>query len=619
MTVSSIIPVNNYAGNGSTKSFDFDFLIESTNELLVTHISENEVSTVLKYGIDYSIAEVGNVNGSYIIFPLLGSSFGILKNTETISLSLNLEIKQESKFENSSYLDLSVLEWTFDYIIRILQMLNRKIDRCVKVKEGLSETPDNVINTIAVLQDQCQKNAIIAEQYAQEAKAVIEENISWGKIYGEIENQNDLKTVLSSKADISLCDEIVWNKVYQCNAVETGIVNSDPKIYSDILNYAHSTFEKSKFTVVGSPTITDDGLLGTCSVNNGVTLNGITLNDLKGHSWRITGRSIYSDNNTAECIIKLSGSSSNNYQAFGSVIVNWSQRQIWVRLKTGDSGSISTEGTKIQYSFNADVNVVDVGLEFDIDTGTYSLYFASDGATLVKVGEWISTSENKELYYINTAPSMLITVGMGSDGDFYNKNLIDLKQISVWANGVPVFNGNKTGTDTYTINEEETQIPYTLSKTGSKIVDVYYRDLVQDLYSQTGEALYYTLDEQNQNFTLPMGEVYGMIEKKLDAEKTPHIIETYNDGQNWYRIWSDGWIEQGGYIGAITSGTLTFLKPFTNTNYSVLCTPRDVSSPPRVTVWNNATAANIQYSTTVQSGQSVGAGYTSSSWYAFGY
>ena len=58
------------------------------------------------------------------------------------------------------------------------------------------------------------------------------------------------------------------------------------------------------------------------------------------------------------------------------------------------------------------------------------------------------------------------------------------------------------------------KIPYTESKTGSKIVDAVYRDRVEDVYEQYGQANYYTLDEENKNFTLPMGEIYGMIEDK---------------------------------------------------------------------------------------------------------
>lgn len=47
------------------------------------------------------------------------------------------------------------------------------------------------------------------------------------------------------------------------------------------------------------------------------------------------------------------------------------------------------------------------------------------------------------------------------------------------------------------------------------------------------------------------------------------IVETYLNGTNWYRIWSDGWIEQGGSHSGGTSSTINLLKPFANTNYTL--------------------------------------------------
>lgn len=48
-----------------------------------------------------------------------------------------------------------------------------------------------------------------------------------------------------------------------------------------------------------------------------------------------------------------------------------------------------------------------------------------------------------------------------------------------------------------------------------------------------------------------------------------YVVESYNDGTNWYRKYKSGWLEQGGFFtcndGAQTS--ITFLKPFANTNY----------------------------------------------------
>lgn len=43
------------------------------------------------------------------------------------------------------------------------------------------------------------------------------------------------------------------------------------------------------------------------------------------------------------------------------------------------------------------------------------------------------------------------------------------------------------------------------------------------------------------------------------------IVESYRNGNDWYRVWSNGFIEQGGYESNISSSgkTITFLKPFT--------------------------------------------------------
>ena len=52
------------------------------------------------------------------------------------------------------------------------------------------------------------------------------------------------------------------------------------------------------------------------------------------------------------------------------------------------------------------------------------------------------------------------------------------------------------------------------------------------------------------------------------------VTQTYTNGTSWYRVWSDKWCEQGGITGSYASGTLiTLLKPFANTNYSVMLIP----------------------------------------------
>lgn len=84
---------------------------------------------------------------------------------------------------------------------------------------------------------------------------------------------------------------------------------------------------------------------------------------------------------------------------------------------------------------------------------------------------------------------------------------IDLNSIKIYVDGDLVY-------------QPCLKIPYTESSTGSKVANAIYRSRVKDAYEQGYlDYSYYTLDEDNGNFTLPMGEIYGMIEniKKLLA------------------------------------------------------------------------------------------------------
>lgn len=54
---------------------------------------------------------------------------------------------------------------------------------------------------------------------------------------------------------------------------------------------------------------------------------------------------------------------------------------------------------------------------------------------------------------------------------------------------------------------------------------------------------------------------------------TAYITEKWSSGTSWYRKYSDGWIEQGGYISVAygsNTTTVTFPKSFAGTSYTVV-------------------------------------------------
>ena len=56
------------------------------------------------------------------------------------------------------------------------------------------------------------------------------------------------------------------------------------------------------------------------------------------------------------------------------------------------------------------------------------------------------------------------------------------------------------------------------------------------------------------------------------------MTSTYSSGTSWYRIWSDGWIEQGGRITSAGITSITLLKPHKDTNYCIAVAQKGASS-----------------------------------------
>ena len=66
--------------------------------------------------------------------------------------------------------------------------------------------------------------------------------------------------------------------------------------------------------------------------------------------------------------------------------------------------------------------------------------------------------------------------------------------------------------------------------------------------------------------------ISALENSKVDKAGNAWVVESYRNGTEWYRVWSDGWLEQGGRI-TDSRATLTFLKPFANANYYINALP----------------------------------------------
>jgi hypothetical protein len=118
-------------------------------------------------------------------------------------------------------------------------------------------------------------------------------------------------------------------------------------------------------------------------------------------------------------------------------------------------------------------------------------------------------------------------------------------------------------------------------------------------------------------FNFPMCTTKPTTTSTASNDSVAVVTQNYLNGQSWYRVWSDGWIEQGGRVasGNGNTATVTLLKPFKDTNYGVF--------------WNNIGnigGAHEEWNTTITSASQFkirlyGYIYEVSNimWYACGY
>ncbi|WP_278541921.1 phage tail protein [Oxalobacter formigenes] len=79
------------------------------------------------------------------------------------------------------------------------------------------------------------------------------------------------------------------------------------------------------------------------------------------------------------------------------------------------------------------------------------------------------------------------------------------------------------------------------------------------------------------------GDMNAKLDKSVDGKPVRYVTDAFSDGTNWFRTWSDGWLEQGGTYDhgkneAAWTDTITLPQPFANASYTVSLTQLDAST-----------------------------------------
>jgi len=320
------------------------------------------------------------------------------------------------------------------------------------------------------------------------------EKTEYGDLFGNIENQTDL-----------------YNALYS-SRIFTKAMCDDPRGYAIVkaLRESAKYFDINKFTVIGSPTITEEGIASGFSNSDYITM--LPLSVFKNKSWTVECKTLLTYSNNCWC---WPWKCSEGWNAWGSigVFIASGNLQVCLYTRTGVSEDANNEGIRVSKGYaGIPSEYIKTKLVFDLDTGTYTLY-ADIGEGYELIGSHVATTTNPQLYYIDTAPNALMCVGCGTDNQPMKFD-IDLKSYIFTINGETIFRGysEHTGTDTYPLYN--ITIPYVESRDGVKIVDVQYKDLVDQLYDLTGQGNYIIIDEANEEFRLPLPDLYSQLENK---------------------------------------------------------------------------------------------------------
>ena len=223
-------------------------------------------------------------------------------------------------------------------------------------------------------------------------------------------------------------------------------VETNEGVYQNVYDLKHSTFDLSKFTVVGSPTITDDGVASGFGANTFVKIPNYIANKT---NFKITGKWTCGDIN--ETLIGFTG------QGWGVGLRTWDSNLGLFSGFTTSSISIGTGNVSVGQVYSFYISYENKNLTIGI---------SKDGLPY----ETKSATEQELKGFVNSSEFMYIGVKADHTDSLYMQGSIDLKQFSITVDGREVFSGNKTGLDV--IKEDN----YTIVNPGRTIYAYVYND-----------------------------------------------------------------------------------------------------------------------------------------------
>lgn len=185
------------------------------------------------------------------------------------------------------------------------------------------------------------------------------------------------------------------------------------------------------------------------------------------------------------------------------------------------------------------------------------------------------------------------TITLSEIGKTYKESLPNITGTSgandVYHYGTGVFKDDSADTSTPTYVHAKHGATYHLSTFDASRSSSTYQDGAKVQPDHTKYPYYMVISTEGQttNVEIDINKVYEDLNIKANTSLSnvdsniDYVVESYNDGTNWYRVYKSGWIEQGGcasVTGNTVLATINLPKPMKDANYIVLQTPITTSN-----------------------------------------
>ena len=281
---------------------------------------------------------------------------------------------------------------------------------------------DNISNINAVKSNESNINSVVSNSVNINA---VSSNIS--NITTVRNNINKIGTVADN---INIIDSLALevDRIDQSKGKKSGTISNNQDILNDVKYYSRSTFDRNKFTVVGTPNITDDGIISDISASDYVYGTFSSSFDT-ANTWQICERFKVNSLNVSQRLYQNKKIATENGNSIIIQIETSGAMKIF--LSNSSTGDIAN-GVSLNYTASLN-EILDTTLKF---TGSSYEFYVNGNKT------WEKTSNTK------VAAQNSLYIFTGASGTGVSTGNQDLKYFSVEMDGIPVFSGNQTGIDT---------------------------------------------------------------------------------------------------------------------------------------------------------------------------